>query len=111
MSSIKKGQKLLNALVFQKNVHKTSRSRDQSPFAKIVPKYYPVPKRINVESLDSQGRHSPVKYSDTQEIIKNKVQANFSPAMQEYLCSKQFSEKLEHKKLKNIDAFFAVTPT
>ena len=98
----------MNALIFQKKVHKSSRSRDPSSFTKIVPKYYPVPKSINVANLDMQDRNSPIKYLETKDIVKNQFYTKRSPAMQEYLNSKQFSEKLEHKKLANIDSFFAV---
>ena len=99
---------MLIALNFQKKVHKANKSRNISPVTKIVPKYYPVPKSVNLSVLDNLTKISPIKYLDTEILISKKLKKLASPAMKEYLCATKFSEKLEHKKIENIEAFFVV---
>jgi hypothetical protein len=104
MKSTKKGQKILNALKFQKDVHFSS--RHPSPVVKILPKSYPVPKNLDINRLNTQSDISPVKYLPTKDLITHNIEP--SKAMNEYLSSKLFSDKLEHKKLQNIESFFFV---
>lgn len=92
-------------MVFQKKVHK---NRHNSPLDKIVPIAYPVPKSIDLAALDRKNQISPIKYSAVKDFTSYTQKEYLTPAMQEYLSAKKFSEKLEHKKTENIESFFIV---
>ena len=79
---MKQGKKLLNALEFQKKVHKSTKSREISPVGKIIPKYYPMPKSIDLSALDKMNKISPIKYNEAKLLISNKLEIFVTPAMQ-----------------------------
>ena len=102
---VKIGQPITNALKFQKTVHYLS--KEPSPISKILPKYYPVPKKVDLAKLNTKISISPIKYLDPSNLVFNNP--NYAtPAMQEYINSTKYWDIIEHKKLTNIESFFIV---
>jgi hypothetical protein len=107
VESLKRGQKLVNALEFQSKVHNAVKARDESPFIRTLPKRYPLPKSLDFKQLETINKASPVQYLNTEEISQSEA-SSLTPAMQEYVRSRNFSTKLEYKKTENLEAFFMV---
>ena len=59
-------------------------------------------------SSDTEKSTARIQYDNLSDILKSDNHTNISQALKEYSLKRSFSEKLERKKQKYLDSFFAV---